>query len=85
MIAIIPAFIVTLIYGGQGTASLLILSQVILSIQLSFAVIPLVRFTSDKRKMGKFVNTPLLKYTAWIISVIIMGFNLILLYQIFTA
>lgn len=85
MIAIIPAFIVTLLYGGKGTASLLILSQVILSIQLSFAVIPLVRFTSDKRKMGRFVNSPLLKYTAWFISIIIMVFNLILLYQIFTG
>jgi len=85
MIAIIPAFIVTLLYGGKGAASLLILSQVILSIQLSFAVIPLVKFTSDKRKMGKFVNAPWLKYTAWIVSVIIMGFNLFLLYQIFTV
>ena len=83
-IAIVPAFIITLIYGGKGAASLLILSQVILSIQLSFAVIPLVKFTSDKLKMGKFVNSPWLKYTAWAVSVIIMGFNLILLYQIFT-
>jgi manganese transport protein len=82
-IAIIPAFIVTLIYGGKGMANLLILSQVILSIQLSFAVIPLVIFTSDKRKMGKFVNSPLLKYTSWTVSIIILGFNVFLLYQIF--
>ncbi len=83
LIAIIPAFIITLIYGAKGTASLLILSQVILSVQLSFAVIPLVIFTNDKHKMGSFVNSPWLKYTAWSVSIIILGFNLFLLYQVF--
>jgi manganese transport protein len=68
-------------YGEKGTTSLLILSQVILSIQLSFAVVPLVIFTSDKNKMGKFANKPVLKTAAWIISLIIIAFNAFLLYQ----
>lgn len=83
MIAITPAFIVTLIYGDKGTTSLLILSQVILSMQLSFAVIPLVQFTSDKDKMGKFVNKPWLKITAYVISIIIICFNAYLLFDTF--
>ncbi|MBK8549881.1 MAG: Nramp family divalent metal transporter [Ignavibacteria bacterium] len=83
LIAIIPAFIITLLYGEKGTTSLLILSQVILSMQLSFAVVPLVQFTCDKRKMGKFVNKPWLKYTAYIISMIIICFNAYLLYETF--
>jgi manganese transport protein len=81
LIAIAPAFIVTLIYGEKGTTSLLILSQVILSVQLSFAVVPLVLFTSDKLKMGKFVNKPWLKFTAWGMGIIIMGLNAFLLFQ----
>jgi manganese transport protein len=81
LIAIAPAFIVTLLYGEKGTTSLLILSQVILSVQLSFAVVPLVLFTSDKVKMGKFVNRPWLKFTAWGIGIIIMGLNAFLLFQ----
>ena len=56
LIAVIPAFFVTLFYGEKGTSELLVLSQVILSMQLSFAVIPLVMFTNDKLKMGRFVN-----------------------------
>jgi manganese transport protein len=84
LIAIIPALIITIMYGEKGTTSLLILSQVILSIQLSFAVIPLVMFTSDKKKMGQFVNKPVLKYSAWIISAVIIVFNLFLLYETFT-
>ena len=72
-IAIIPAFIVTVIYGEKGIASLLILSQVILSMQLSFAVIPLIIFTNDSLKMGTFVNRLPTKITAWIIAFIILG------------
>ncbi|HMS33640.1 MAG TPA: Nramp family divalent metal transporter [Ignavibacteria bacterium] len=83
LIAIIPAFIVTYIYGEKGTTSLLILSQVILSMQLSFAVVPLVQFTSEKEKMGKFVNKPWLKITVYLISLIIIGFNAYLLYETF--
>lgn len=85
LIAITPAFIVTAISGEKGTMSLLILSQVILSIQLSFAVVPLVIFTSDKLKMGKFVNKPWLKYTAWAISIVIIAFNAFLLFETFKA
>ncbi|MEO8664111.1 MAG: Nramp family divalent metal transporter [Ignavibacteria bacterium] len=83
LIAIIPAFIITLLYGEKGTTSLLILSQVILSMQLSFAVVPLVQFTSDKRKMGKFVNKLWLKITVYIISVLIICFNVYLLFETF--
>ena len=81
LIAVVPAFIITLFYGEKGTTGLLILSQVILSVQLSFAVVPLVIFTSDKVKMGKFANKPLLKITAWVISSIIISLNVFLLFQ----
>src|SRR5664279_2521314 len=57
LIAIIPAVIVASIYGARGIGSLLILSQVVLSVQLSFAVVPLIFFTSDKAKMGIYVNS----------------------------
>lgn len=83
LIAVIPALIVTIIYGEKGTASLLILSQVILSMQLSFAVVPLVVFTSDKTKMGPFVNKPYIKVIAWFISTIIIGLNAYLLFETF--
>ncbi len=85
LIAVIPALIVTIMYGEKGTNELLILSQVILSMQLSFAVIPLVMFTGDKLKMGKFVNKPLMRIIAWIISIIIVILNLYLLYQTFAG
>jgi manganese transport protein len=83
LIAIIPALIVTWFYGEKGTTDLLVLSQVILSLQLSFAVVPLVMFTSSKAKMGQFVNTTVLKISAWVISVIIIGLNAYLLFQTF--
>lgn len=83
LIAVIPALIVTILYGEKGTGELLVLSQVILSMQLSFAVVPLVMFTGDKLKMGKFVNKPWLKISAWIISFIIIFLNIYLLYQTF--
>ena len=82
-IAVIPALIVTILYGEKGTTDLLMLSQVILSMQLSFAVIPLVMFTNSKLKMGKFVNKPWLKIVVWIISGIILLLNIVLLYQTF--
>ncbi|QOW09664.1 divalent metal cation transporter [Kaistella flava (ex Peng et al. 2021)] len=82
-IAVIPALIVTIMYGEKGTTDLLVLSQVILSMQLSFAVIPLVMFTNSKLKMGKFVNKPWLKILVWMISGIILVLNLVLLYQTF--
>ena len=75
LIAIVPAVIVTVIYGESGTANLLILSQVILSLQLSFAVIPLILFTSDRRKMGQFVNPPWIKMLAWLTAGTIVCLN----------
>ncbi|TXF77622.1 Nramp family divalent metal transporter [Chryseobacterium sp.] len=83
LIAVIPALIVTIIYGEKGTTDLLVLSQVILSMQLSFAVVPLVMFTGSKLKMGEFVNKPWLKILVWVIAVIIIVLNLYLLYETF--
>jgi len=80
-LAIIPAIIVTALWGARGTADLLILSQVVLSMQLSFAVFPLVMFTSDKRKMGEFANAPWLKHLSWITAVFIAVLNAWLLVQ----
>jgi len=74
-LAIIPTIIVVAVTGEQGTEKLLILSQVILSLQLSFAVFPLVMFTSSKRKMGEFVNAPWLKALAWTVAITIAGLN----------
>jgi manganese transport protein len=74
-IAIIPAVIVTIIYGESGTAKLLVISQVILSLQLSFAVIPLILFTSDRRKMGEFVNALWIKILAWLVAIVIVLLN----------
>ena len=81
LIAIIPAVLVTLLYGARGTGSLLILSQVILSLQLSFAVIPLVQFTSEKAKMGKFVNKRWLVILSWVLAIAIACVNAYLLVQ----
>ena len=75
LIAIIPAIVCTVLYGESGTARLLILSQVVLSLQLSFAVIPLVIFTSDRKKMGRFVSPPWLRNLAWITAGIIVLLN----------
>jgi len=85
LIAIVPAVIVTIISGEKGTTNLLVLSQVILSLQLSFAVFPLVMFTSDKVKMGEFVNGPLVKWLAWIVAVVIASLNGWLLFQTFRS
>ncbi len=85
MIAIIPAVIVSILYGASGTARLLILSQVILSLQLSFAVFPLVMFTSDKLKMGEFVNPVWLKVLAYVVAVVIATLNGWLLFQTFAS
>jgi manganese transport protein len=75
MIAIVPAAIVAILYGESGTARLLILSQVILSLQLSFAVFPLVMFTSDKAKMGEFANPAWLRTLAYLIAFVIASLN----------
>jgi len=81
-IAIVPAVVVSILYGAQGTSKLLVLSQVILSLQLSFAVFPLVSFTSDRRKMGEFVNARWLTALAWLIAIVIATLNAWLLVQI---
>lgn len=82
LIAIVPAIIVTALWGASGTSRLLVFSQVVLSMQLSFAVIPLVMFTSDRKKMGEFVNARWLKAVAWGIAVVIAGLNGWLLLQV---
>ena len=84
-IAIVPAVIVAILYGDSGTAKLLILSQVILSLQLSFAVFPLVRFTSDRVKMGEFVNPRWLKVSAYGVAFVIAILNAWLLVQTFAG
>jgi manganese transport protein len=83
LIAIIPAVIVTVIYGETGTAKLLVLSQVILSLQLSFAVIPLIIFTSDRKKMGEFANPLWIKVLAWTTAGIIVALNAKFLFDFF--
>jgi manganese transport protein len=85
LVAIVPAIIVTALMGETGVAQLIILSQVILSLQLSFAVIPLVMFTSDKLKMGEFVNPLWVNITAWVLAIIIAGLNGFYLWQVFTG
>ena len=80
-IAIVPAVITAILYGESGTAKLLVLSQVILSLQLSFAVFPLVRFTSEREKMGPFVNTGWLKFLAYTVALVIAALNGWLLVQ----
>ena len=74
-IAIVPAVIITALYGEGGTAKLLVLSQVILSMQLSFAVVPLILFTSDRHKMGSFANPMWVNVLAWTTAVIIIILN----------
>ena len=85
LIAIVPAVIVTALYGEKGAGGLLILSQVILSLQLSFAVVPLVYFTSQRSKMGEFVNSTGLAALAWSVALIILGLNTWLLVGTFES
>jgi len=80
-IAIVPAAITAIFFGEHGTAQLLILSQVILSLQLSFAVFPLVRFTSERAKMGEFVNPTWLKVLAYTVALVIAALNAWLLFR----
>ena len=81
LIAIIPAFIVISVYGEEETGALLIFSQVVLSLQLGFAIIPLIHFNSDKEKMGAFVIKPWIKIAAWLIAVVIVSLNVKLVLQ----
>lgn len=81
-IAIVPVVVVTAIYGEQGTARLLVLSQVLLSMQLPFAVVPLVRFVSDKGKMGALVAPRWLIVLSWLIGSLIIVLNVKLLVDV---
>ena len=83
LIAIIPAIIVASLYGEHGAGSLLVLSQVILSLQLPFAVVPLILFTSDKKKMGDFATPPLLRALVWAVAALIIVLNVKLLLDTF--
>src|SRR6266481_4341408 len=83
LFAIVPAALRAIFWGEHGTAKLLILSQVILSLQLSFAVFPLVMFTSDRLKMGEFVSPRWLKILAYVVAVFIATLNAWLLVQTF--
>jgi manganese transport protein len=85
LIAIVPAIIVVALYGERGTGQLLILSQVILSLQLSFAVIPLVMFTNDRHKMGPFASPWWVKAVAWPVAIVIAVLNGYLLWQTFAG
>ncbi len=80
-IAILPTIIVVAAMGEQGTEKLLILSQVILSLQLSFAVVPLVMFTGSRKRMGEFVNGRWLQGLAWVVAALIAGLNAWLLIE----
>lgn len=85
LVAIIPAIAVTLLYGEAATAKLLVLSQVVLSMQLPFAVIPLVQFTSNRAAMGDLVCPRWLSTLAWAIAALIIALNLKLIFDVVTA
>jgi manganese transport protein len=84
-VALIPAVVVIALMGQHGTYKLLILSQVILSLQLPFATIPLIHFTSDRNKMGEFVNALWVKVLAWIVAIVIVALNLKLVFDELTG
>jgi len=81
ILAIVPAFFTVLYAGEQGLGKLLILSQVVLSLQLGFAIIPLIHFTSDKKRMGNFATKLPLRILAWVFAVLIVGLNVRLVMQ----
>lgn len=83
LMAIVPAVVFIAIYGTKGVTDLLILSQVVLSIQLSFAVFPLIMFTSNKKIMGNFANSKIITVLSWIIALLIAVLNLWLILSIF--
>jgi manganese transport protein len=76
LLAIVPALVVIIIYGEDNVDALLILSQVILSLQLGFAIIPLIHFVSDKKTMGNFVIKPMVQVAAWVIAAVLISLNL---------
>jgi manganese transport protein len=84
-LAIIPAVIIAIMFGGSGLSRLLIFSQIVLSLQLPFAILPLVYFTSSKTHMGEFVNRLWLKVVVCTIAAIITGLNTWLIFHTFMA
>src|SRR5487761_22634 len=85
LLAIVPATIVVALYGKAGTAKLLILSQVVLSLQLPFAVFPLIVITSNRKIMGEFTNSRAVKGLGWVVALFIGGLNAYLLLLIFRS
>ena len=83
LIAIVPAVLVIGFAGESKTTELLVASQVVLSMQLGFAVWPLMRFTSEKKKLGEFTNKPWLKILGWTTALIIITLNVKLLFDTF--
>ncbi|MFD2933544.1 Nramp family divalent metal transporter [Spirosoma flavum] len=84
LVAIVPALVVAILYGEHGTSELLVFSQVILSLQLSFAVVPLVLFTNDKAKMGRFANPGWMRVLSWFVTWLIIVLNGYLLWDTLT-
>jgi manganese transport protein len=84
-IAILPAVVVSVLYGDSGTAKLLVLSQVVLSFQLPFAIIPLVMFTANKTKMNGLQAPRWVTLLAWLIAAVVIALNLKLLYDVGTG
>jgi manganese transport protein len=74
-LAVVPAVIVILHFGDNSTGAMLVLSQVVLSLQLPFAIIPLIHAVADKRRMGKFAIRPWLQGLAWLVAIVILGLN----------
>jgi manganese transport protein len=80
-LAIVPAFIVIWLAGSKGTFRLMLLSQVVLSLQLPFAIMPLIQFTNDPRRMGPFASGLKLRIAGWATALIVLGMNLWLAWQ----
>ena len=76
VLAVGPALLVIILWGEEKTGELLVLSQVVLSIQLGFAIVPLIHFVSDKEKMGEYAIKPLMKSLAWLCAAIIIALNI---------
>jgi manganese transport protein len=82
LVALVPAIIITALYGSSGVAALLVLSQVILSLQLPFAIVPLVQFTTSRDKMGPFAAGRAVAVLAWLAAAVIIALNIKLLFDV---
>jgi manganese transport protein len=83
LLAMVPAMVAVVAYGEEGATRLLVFSQVVLSLQLPFAVYPLVRLTNSKAWMGKYANKPLAAVVAWSLTALLVGLNALLLADFF--